>query len=340
MRRIFQLEPIAGHGTVTWDGDDSGLAGAVSIEASPGVHRGVEAVLRPGSRTWYAGDLGAFEGFDPSKLRHVEEGLRSLAFGRDAILRSAPVAMEPTPISHAIEKGASDEGDVLRTDASADGIHLQHASAEGGLDPIAAGQRVAEFVNGTVGAEVSPIAKGGPYIGPHGGKWADPEHTVHWEPNTPDNFHKHEPLSRMVLKDGTAVRIMPPYDGRDFITGNREDAVVFGARREDDGKSLGYVLMTRDHGSNEWHVGQAAVDPKHQRQGLNSRLMDAAYEWVKSKGETFHSGWITSNEAEAYFAKLHRNGQAVRNGDTYERIGPVTAPSETRSSSEQGPDKE
>jgi hypothetical protein len=32
--------------------------------------------------------------------------------------------------------------------------------------------------------DVGAVRKGGPYIGPRGGKWADPEHTVHWEDAT------------------------------------------------------------------------------------------------------------------------------------------------------------
>lgn len=37
---------------------------------------------------------------------------------------------------------------------------------------------------------------GGPYIGPKGGKWADPQHTQHWEPEKPQEAPKAEPITQ------------------------------------------------------------------------------------------------------------------------------------------------
>jgi len=33
--------------------------------------------------------------------------------------------------------------------------------------------------------QLAPLSKGGPYIGPKGGKWADPQHTIPWKEETP-----------------------------------------------------------------------------------------------------------------------------------------------------------
>lgn len=34
---------------------------------------------------------------------------------------------------------------------------------------------------GPISSALDVIAKGGPYVGPRGGKWSDPEHTHHWD---------------------------------------------------------------------------------------------------------------------------------------------------------------
>lgn len=83
----IDIQSPSGPGHVEWHGDEQGLNGEVIVHAPPEIREAIEARLQPGSHAWYAPDLGGgFEGFDPTILRHVQEGVASLSFGRKPVL--------------------------------------------------------------------------------------------------------------------------------------------------------------------------------------------------------------------------------------------------------------
>ena len=66
------------------------------------------------------------------------------------------------------------------------------------------------------------VSRGGPFIGPRGGKWADPQHTIHWEPQTLSDGYR-----GTALKPGMALEA-----AEDAIRGLKvEHAAVFMAGR-------------------------------------------------------------------------------------------------------------
>lgn len=85
------------------------------------------------------------------------------------------------------------------------------------------------------------FSKGGPYIGPKGGKWADPQHTIHWKEGQARPAKKHHVVDMIVGADGGSLTL---YQGNDasrmhtspeggseygiFLTPNRKYAQLYG----------------------------------------------------------------------------------------------------------------
>ncbi len=98
MKRTFVFTTTSGaEGRVTW------RDGALSIAAEPAVRDEIESTLRKGSGVGYAPQLGgAFLGFDPADVRHVELGLASLQYGRGAVLVRGSLRREGSGLAKAL----------------------------------------------------------------------------------------------------------------------------------------------------------------------------------------------------------------------------------------------
>ena len=84
------------------------------------------------------------------------------------------------------------------------------------------------------------------------------------------------------------------------------------------GDKAGYLLLERGAASkNTVSVGLVHVGDAFRRMGVSSRLHDAAWDYARTHGLSFASGWVTSSENRKYWEKLERAQKAEAYQDSY-----------------------
>ena len=158
---------------------------------------------------------------------------------------------------------------------------------------------------------VQPVAvlvkSGGPFIGPRGGKWADPQHKIPWSPGgsskgstkgsaDPHRLHQREKdpeapgawQKTYKLKDGGSVevRYFPTPRDSDGSPKNPFEGEVHGVFRAIvEGRIVGWLNATKPPKSE--HADRVAFDietsPQHRRRGVGSAMLKAVNDHLGKK---------------------------------------------------------
>jgi len=86
-------------------------------------------------------------------------------------------------------------------------------------------------------------------------------------------------------------------------------------------KAVAYLIIDLDTTQNIYSVGQAWTDEGFRRQGLIRRLYDMAWDYARSKGKGFGSGWVQSPLMAQYWEGLVGQGKAESYTDPYNTTG-------------------
>ena len=86
-------------------------------------------------------------------------------------------------------------------------------------------------------------------------------------------------------------------------------------------KTVAYLIVDLDTTQGNYSVGQAWTDEGFRRQGLIRRLYDMAWDYARSKGKGFGSGWVQSPLMAQYWEGLVGQGKAESYTDPYNTTG-------------------
>ena len=86
-------------------------------------------------------------------------------------------------------------------------------------------------------------------------------------------------------------------------------------------KTVAYLIVDLDTTQGNYSVGQAWTDEGFRRQGLIRRLYDMAWDYARSKGKGFGSGWVQSPLMAQYWEGLVDQGKAESYTDPYNTTG-------------------
>lgn len=84
-------------------------------------------------------------------------------------------------------------------------------------------------------------------------------------------------------------------------------------------KSVAYLTIDLDQKGESYRAGTAWTDDKHRRQGLIRRLYDMAWDYARSKGKGFRSGWVQSPHMARYWESMVSKGKAEPYTDEWTR---------------------
>jgi len=106
----------------------------------------------------------------------------------------------------------------------------------------------------------------------------------------------------------------PDYDPEEYY-------VIRGVKKwwEKPTKSVAYLTIDLDQKGESYRAGTAWTDDKHRRQGLIRRLYDMAWDYARSKGKGFRSGWVQSPHMARYWESMVSKGQAEPYTDEWTR---------------------
>lgn len=85
-------------------------------------------------------------------------------------------------------------------------------------------------------------------------------------------------------------------------------------------KQVAYVHIDLDSDGKSYFVGQAWTDEGFRRQGLIRRLYDMAWDYARSKGKGFQSGWVKSPLMAQYWEGMASQGRAEAYTDEWTRF--------------------
>jgi DNA topoisomerase-1 len=85
-------------------------------------------------------------------------------------------------------------------------------------------------------------------------------------------------------------------------------------------KHVAYVFIDLDSDGKSYFVGQAWTDEGFRRQGLIRRLYDMAWDYARSKGKGFQSGWVKSPLMAQYWEGMASQGRAEAYTDEWTRF--------------------
>lgn len=85
-------------------------------------------------------------------------------------------------------------------------------------------------------------------------------------------------------------------------------------------KQVAYVHIDLDRDGKSYFVGQAWTAEGFRRQGLIRRLYDMAWDYARSKGKGFQSGWVKSPLMAQYWEGLTSQGRAEAYTDEWTRF--------------------
>jgi len=85
-------------------------------------------------------------------------------------------------------------------------------------------------------------------------------------------------------------------------------------------KHVAYVHIDLDSDGKSYFVGQAWTDEGFRRQGLIRRLYDMAWDYARSKGKGFQSGWVKSPLMAQYWEGMASQGRAEAYTDEWTRF--------------------
>ncbi|HUV63551.1 MAG TPA: hypothetical protein VMW24_06600, partial [Sedimentisphaerales bacterium] len=151
-------------------------------------------------------------------------------------------------------------------------------------------------------AEDKMIKSGGPYIGPRGGKWADPAHTIPWEESiTPHAVRQHmqqmdlggkhgkeQPAIYRQVKDEPHVKVTVPLDQVDAIEPNDKKRVQNYAGRNSPIPAVRgkHGALARRRGSKQIFIqdGNHRVAAARERGDTHIEVMMSAEDWKRFHG--------------------------------------------------------
>lgn len=129
--------------------------------------------------------------------------------------------------------------------------------------------------------QIGWFEKGGPYIGPHGGKWADPQHTVPWSnKDVEPGSRAHTGALEEHLRDQFGVKVSLGHSGN-HVTLHK--IIVPPEKR---GSGVGSAVMDTLHRYADTHGKTVALSPSSDFGGNKKRLQGfyKRFGYVENKG--------------------------------------------------------
>jgi len=163
------------------------------------------------------------------------------------------------------------------------------------------------------GRQMREMTKGGPYIGPRGGKWADPEHSQPWRPS--DEAGR---IDRRMQRESRAASWSRTYTGKAGAVDVRFYRNAAGNPFADaglgvfyatvGGKAVGYVNTSEPPNGGRQVAFDIEVDPRHRRRGVASTMLRAVREALgREPVPSSHTqGKRASGDAEALVAAMRK----------------------------------